>query len=629
MCGIFGVWNYRGVNGHALRKASAMLRHRGPDDEGFLLVNQGQAIPYSGDDTVAKGLEQLPETLEAPNALLHRRLSILDLSPNGHQPMRHQDREIYLTFNGEIYNFQELREQYNLSTTTGTDTEVILQLYAKIGEEAFSKFRGMWALAILDLEKNKLVLSRDRFGIKPLYFTEKNDGLAFSSEVKPLLSLPGMKPEWERDKLLQFLVYGATDDPCETFFKGIEAVKPGHYLSFHLDSLTKTETQYYDLRKQIRKSEYASGTFEERFGDSIREHLISDLEVGSCLSGGLDSSLIVATACPSVKKTFTCSFPNSDIDETDFAKRLTSACPELNQHFTSPGSRDFYEAFDEMIRIQERPIGSASVFAQYAVMQSARKNGITVLLDGQGADEVFGGYYPFAGAYLLSILKSGNLSRFNREMKALKQNFNPKMEHAMMRSLFYNLPKGLKLLARKKKRLGYELIAEKYRGRASELSVPERGASEFTELALRSVGFGLMELLHYEDRNSMRFSIESRVPFLDHRLVEWTLSQPHENLLNNGWTKNPIREALDKRGLKDLAWRRDKLGFVVPQKEWRDELFPELKKNWKDLELDEVFDLNSVMDLLNNPVHSNSAQSEFWRIYGLIRWLKIFKVDLV
>ncbi|MFT5596485.1 MAG: asparagine synthase (glutamine-hydrolyzing), partial [Flammeovirgaceae bacterium] len=123
MCGIFGVWNYRGVNGHALRKASAMLRHRGPDDEGFLLVNQGQAIPYSGDDTVAKGLEQLPETLEAPNALLHRRLSILDLSPNGHQPMRHQDREIYLTFNGEIYNFQELREQYNLSTTTGTDTE--------------------------------------------------------------------------------------------------------------------------------------------------------------------------------------------------------------------------------------------------------------------------------------------------------------------------------------------------------------------------------------------------------------------------------------------------------------------------------------------------------------------------
>lgn len=629
MCGIFGVWNFKGVNGHALRKASVMLRHRGPDDEGFLLVNQGQAIPYSGADTAAKDLEQIPGSLPAPNALLHRRLSILDLSPKGHQPMRHQEREIYLTFNGEIYNFEELREQYKIPTTTGTDTEVILGLYAKIGEECFSKFRGMWALAILDLEKNKLVLSRDRFGIKPLYFCEKDGGLAFSSEVKPLLSLPGMTPQWQRDKLLQFLVYGATDDPCETFFEGIEAVKPGHYLSFDLDSLAKTETQYYDLRKQIRKSEYADGTFEERFGESIREHLISDLEVGSCLSGGLDSSLIVATACPSVKETFTCSFPNSPIDETGFAKQLTTACPDLNQHFTSPGAQDFYESFDELIRVQERPIGSASVFAQYAVMESAREKGITVLLDGQGADEVFGGYYPFAGAYLLSILKSGNIIRFNREMKALKQNFNPKMEQAMMRTLFYHLPKGVKLLARKKKRLGYDLIAEAYRSRAKTLPVPERGASEFTELALRSVGFGLMELLHYEDRNSMRFSIESRVPFLDHRLVEWTLSQPQENLLKNGWTKNPIREALDTRGLSELAWRRDKLGFVVPQKEWRDELFPQLQKNWKDLELDKVFDIKEVTDLLNNPVHSNSAQSEFWRIYGLIRWIQIFKVDLV
>ena len=199
----------------------------------------------------------------------------------------------------------------------------------------------------------------------------------------------------------------------------------------------------------------------------------------------------------------------------------------------------------------------------------------------------------------------------------------------MMRSLFYNLPKGLKLLARKKRRLGYELIADTYRDRAEKLPVPVRGASEFTELALRSAGFGLQELLHYEDRNSMRFSIESRVPFLDHRLVEWTLSQPPGNLLKNGWTKNPIREALDKQGLKELAWRRDKLGFVVPQKEWRDQLFPQLQKNWKDLQLDEAFDLKSVTDLLNNPVNSNSAQSEFWRIYGLIRWMEKFRVDIV
>jgi asparagine synthetase B (glutamine-hydrolysing) len=203
------------------------------------------------------------------------------------------------------------------------------------------------------------------------------------------------------------------------------------------------------------------------------------------------------------------------------------------------------------------------------------------------------------------------------------------MEKAMMRSLFYNLPKGLKLLARKRKRLGYDLIAENYRDRAGRLPAPDRGASEFTELALRSIGFGLKELLHYEDRNSMRFSIESRVPFLDHRLVEWALSQDLSQLINEGWTKYPVREALDQKGLKDLAWRRDKLGFVVPQKAWRDELFPQLQKHWKNLELDEALDLRSVKNLLDNPVDSNSAQSEFWRIYGLIRWLEKFKVELV
>ncbi|MEM9050755.1 MAG: asparagine synthase (glutamine-hydrolyzing) [Bacteroidota bacterium] len=629
MCGIFGVWNYEGVNGHTLRKVSSMLRHRGPDDEGFLLINNGIASEYSGDDTSVKNLEPLPESLPAPFSILHRRLSILDLSPAGHQPMRLPDRGIYVSFNGEIYNYKELKDQYGLDTSTGNDTEVILLLYAKIGEEAFSKFRGMWALSILDLEKGKLILSRDRFGIKPLYHTDHLDSLAFSSEIKPLLALPRMKPQWERDKLVQFLVYGATSDPCETFFKGISTVKPGCYLTFDLETLQKEEHRYYDLRSRASKAEFTNDSFDSRFEESIREHLISDLEVGSCLSGGLDSSAIVATAYPSVKQSFTCSFPDSLIDETDFAKQLTSACADLQQHFTSPSSQDYFEAFDEIIKSQERPIGSASVFAQYAVMKSAKEKGVTVLLDGQGADEVFGGYYPFAGAYLLSLLKSGNFSRFKKEMKLLKQNFNPKMEMAMMRSVFYNLPKGMKLLARKKNRLGFDLLSSRYKNIARGLSVPERGSSDFKDLTIKSVGFGLLELLHYEDRNSMRFSIESRVPFLDHRLVEWALSQSPDTLLNKGWTKNPIRELLHKKGLKDLAWRRDKLGFVVPQKAWRDQLFPKLQEKWKNLELDEVFDQQAVLDLLENPVDSNSAQSEFWRIYGLLRWLEVFKVELV
>lgn len=606
-----------------------MLRHRGPDDEGFLLVREGVAMAFAGDDTALEDLDALPEDLPTPNALLHRRLSILDLSPKGHQPMKHPKRDVHITFNGEIYNYRELKEQYHITTESDSDTELIIHLYAKIGEEAFSKFRGMWGLAILDLEKNKLVLSRDRFGIKPLYYAEINGGLAFSSEVKPLLSLPGIEPEWERHKLLQFLVYGATDDPCETFFKGIEAAKPGHYLNFDLDSLHKTETQYYDLRSKIRKSEYAGGSFDTRFAESIREHLVSDVEVGACLSGGLDSSLIVAKACDTVRQTFTCAFPGSEIDESEFAKELNSVCLSLKQHFNQPTSTEFYSAFDDLITSQERPIGSASVFAQYAVMESAAQNGVKVLLDGQGADEILGGYYPFAGAYLLAILKSGNLKRFKREMKALKQNFNPKMEMAMMRSLFYNLPKGLQVLARKKSRLGFDLIHPDFKKAASALDSPKRGATDFKELSIRSVTFGMMELLHYEDRNAMRFGIESRVPFLDHRLVEWSLSQPAEVKLKDGWTKHPIREALEKSGLPKLAWRRDKLGFVVPQGEWRKELMPLLEKKWKDMELDSVFDGAAVRDLLLNSADTNAAQSEFWRIFGLLRWMEIFKVRLV
>jgi asparagine synthase (glutamine-hydrolysing) len=628
MCGIFGVWNFKDVNGHTLRKVSSMLRHRGPDDEGFLVIQNGHALSFGGNDTKLNEVDELPESLSTPNALLHRRLSIQDLSAAGHQPMRHALREIYLSFNGEIYNFKDLRKQYNLSTKTGTDSEVILALYAKIGEEAFSKFRGMWAIALLDLERNKLILSRDRFGIKPLYYIQRGKEFAFSSEVKPLLALPRSHPEWSREKLVQFLTFGTTSDKDETFFSGISSLKAGHNLILDLDTLQGEESTYYDLPSRIKKSEFIEGSFQDYFTSSIREHLVSDLEVGSCLSGGLDSSLIVAEACPSVKQSFTCAFKGFEIDESRFALQLKSACPDLEQHFTHPEAEDFYHSFDNLIQIQERPIGSASVFAQYAVMKLARQSGIHVLLDGQGADEVLGGYYPFAGAYLLGILKSGQLMRFKKELQALKENFNPRMEQAMLRAFYYQLPRAAQIYARRKNRLGYDLVSKNYQSVAARLESPLRGASGFAELAVNSISFGLLELLHYEDRNSMHFSIESRVPFLDHRLVEWTLNQPSEVLIQKGWTKYPIRKALENKGLGSLAWRKDKLGFVVPQKLWRDELLSQLRQNWRHLELDEVFDLEKVKELLDNPVLSNSAQSEFWRIYGLLRWIEKFKVQL-
>ncbi len=631
MCGIFGLWNFESARGEHLHEASHLLRHRGPDDEGILIFNHQGASRFSGSDTKAGDHPKLPPDEPCANVLLHRRLAIIDLSDAGHQPMSLDERRLHLVFNGEIYNFKELIRAYQLEPKTDSDSEVILLLYRKIGVEAFSKFRGMWAFALLDLEKNELLLCRDRFGIKPLYFLQKNDGLAFSSEVKPLLSLPNVKAEWPLDKILQFLVYGATSDPFETFFEGVLPVKPGTFLRFDLANLHQHEGRFYQLRESVLAGDASWGSFADRFGESLSEHLIADVEIGSCLSGGLDSSLIVAEAskhAPGKFKTFTCSFPGEAIDEASYA-RMLDRDGNLEQHFATPTASDFMSQFDALVLAQERPFGSASIFAQYAVMELAGSRGVKVLLDGQGADEILGGYYPFAGAYLVSLLRKGKLRKYKKEIKALKSNFNPNMGTAMLRAAFYGLPQNFQSMTRQKGRLGYELISEKYKARAAILESPQRGATDFQELGLRSVEFGLYELLHYEDRNAMHFSIESRVPFLDHRVVEWSLAQAPEVKIVNGWTKYPIRQMLDKESYKELAWRKDKLGFVAPQARWRDELRNEMVALIDRIDLPEVFDKVALRNLFLQKLNKPAEQTEFWRVFALLRWLELFKITLI
>ncbi len=588
-------------------------------------------MSFSGRDTSITDLPMLPDELPCVNALLHRRLSILDLSEKGHQPMQAPRRDIHIVFNGEIYNFKELIQKYHLEVNTGTDTEVVLLLYNKLGVDCFQEFRGMWALAILDREKGELILCRDRFGIKPLYFAEADGGLAFSSEIKPLLALDGIEPILARRKLLQFLIFGATDVPHETFFDAIQAIPPGSFRIWQLDSLESSETKWYDIKTQSRNNKPADEDFESLFGESIREHLIADVEIGSCLSGGLDSSAIVAQAAATTKtfKTFTCSFSGEAFDETAFAKKLMRIHPGLEQHFITPTADHFFEQFDELMLLQERPIGSASVFAQYAVMELAAANGMKVLLDGQGADEVLGGYYPFAGAYLLGLLRKGKFQKYRRELRLLKENFNPAMGKAMLRAGFYLLPRRAQMAARKSSRKGSSLIAGKYRKEAKSLRSPLRGSADYRELTFRSLEFGLYELLHYEDRNSMHFGIESRVPFLDHRIVEWALQQNSGELIKGGWTKFPIRQILEKLGLSELAWRKDKLGFVAPQLRWRMELLDKLNGKIGESEISEIFDQEALRELFKSDIRSNEHLSEFWRIYALLRWLKLFKVTLV
>ncbi len=630
MCGIFGVWNFESLTGAHLHRVSSLLRHRGPDDEGFAVVQNGVVRAFAGHSSSDATHAILPNDFSCSNALLHRRLSILDLSSAGHQPMKAEGRNIHIVFNGEIYNFRELIKTHNLSTTTLTDTEVVLQLYARLGTVCFSEFRGMWAMAILDLEKGELILSRDRFGIKPLYFSEVNRGLAFSSEIKPLLSLPGIDPTWSKTKLLQFLTFGATDNPHETFIDSVSALKPGYFRRWNLGSMQHEEFAFYNLRKPTQPHAGPKKSFQEVFDESIREHLIADVEVGSCLSGGLDSSAIVVRASQGseVFKTFTCTFPDEAIDESSYARKVAEDNPKLEQHFTTPTAPDFISGFDALILLQERPIGSASIFAQYSVMQLAASKGMKVLLDGQGADEVLGGYYPFAGAYLLGLLKKGRLGQFRKDLSALKKNFNPAMGKAMLRAAFYALPGPLQVAARKRNRIGSKLISQACRKGASQLSSPRRGSSDFKELTLRSIEYGLYELLHYEDRNAMRFGIESRVPFLDHRLVEWALEQSPGTLMHNGWTKYPVRLELENAGLAKLAWRKDKLGFVAPQERWMKELQPQLVALLSETPVPDCIDRNALNKLLTSGLSQPEHLSEFWRVWSLLRWLHLFEVRI-
>ena len=628
MCGIFGVWNKSEITGRHLLEASALLRHRGPDDEGFTIFNADGARHFSGTDSVV-GLPLLQSTTSCANALLHRRLSILDLSEKGHQPM-HLENRYYLVFNGEIYNFRTLIESYDLNVTTGTDTEVILLLYAQLGMDCFQHFRGMWALAIVDLERNELILSRDRFGIKPLYFHEVGKELVFASELKPLLALPDIQAQWKEERLLEFLLFGAASDPYETFFEGISAVKPGHSIVFDLDSGAKAALPYYEIGTVI--PEMRSADFTTHFENSIDEHLIADVAVGSCLSGGLDSSLIVANAAQKINypfHTFTASFPGEPIDEAVYARKLERASERIVQHFTTPSAAEFGAAIDDLIWSIERPFGSASVFAQRAVMATANTAGTKVLLDGQGADEVFGGYYPFAGAFLIDHLRGGRIRLFFKDYKALKANFNPKMRKAMMRAAYYHLPAWVQRIGRKKMRKGAAIIAPAFRKKLKKLRSPARAARGFHNMARASVAFGLYELLHYEDRNSMRFSIETRVPFLDHRLVEWGLAQNPGDLLREGWTKYPLRKSLDSLGFNELAWRKDKIGFAAPQLSWMKALRPQLEELLQKSRWPEQIDKAAFYTMWNGEMQSAEDQTAFWRIFSLLRWYNLFEVEIV
>ncbi len=542
MCGIAGQYCFDGSapDRELLARMSEQLVHRGPDGVG----------------TEIRGC----------TGLVHRRLAIIDLSEDGLQPMTNEDRTLWLVYNGEIYNYIELREEL---TGKGhrfhsrSDTEVILHAYEEWGTGCLQRFNGMWAFALWDEKAQQLFCARDRFGIKPFYYTGIGGSFLFASEIKGLLSHPdaGKKPD---DEILgTYLAWGVQDHSARTMFDGIYQLKPAHAILVTKDG-PHTPYQYWDVTINGTIRSDAGRGQEDRFldllKDAVRIHLRSDVAVGTCLSGGIDSStlavlinnLIRDEAPESVsdrQKTFSVVFNDKRFDESRYIDELVDATG-VDSHRTEPEPAQLWEDIDRLVWVQDEPFGSLSIYAQYCVMRLARKN-VKVVLDGQGADELLGGYLAYQAGYIRGLLHSYHLG------SALGEIAGSFRHHGG----FFRSALG-QLFTRRSRRSLLTVSAQKidrYGG-----SLPEVLHRELTSTNLPA-------LLHYEDRNAMAFSIESRVPYLDVRLAEYIASLPLDRKIRNGITKIALRNAVKGIIPESIRCRMDKMGFVTPEEIWMKE----------------------------------------------------------
>ena len=588
MCGIAGIYSAAGrpVDLHLLEAMTQVLAHRGPDGEGYVLMALGgkeKPVPARGRLThsMASGSNRYSIGFG------HRRLAIVDLTPLGHQPMASENDRIWITYNGEIYNYRELRhelKQRGYQFRSGTDTEVILQAYLEWGDECLSHLNGMFAFALWDAREDRLFCARDRFGIKPFYYCFDGERLLFASEIKSLLQDASYRPSPEQQAVYDYLVYAVQDHTDRTFFSGIKQLKPGHSLLVRDGTLTIRP--WWDLKPldPLQDPDRIVTTFRERFEEAIRLNLRSDVPIGSCLSGGIDSSSIVCTVHKLLSlhpseidqtsiggriRTFSSCFEDSAFDERPYIRAVVKRTG-AEGHEVFPDGRQLFDELPRILWHQEEPFAGTSIMAQWAVMRLAANSGVKVLLDGQGADELLAGYPGYLGSYGADLLRQWRWSSFLREWKAYRKEHvvaDPTIAANLLRGFFP--ASGIATLRSWVK--GDRSWLDPDFGRrhrwspASTTRFPTRLENHLYS-SLRS--FGLPALLHYEDRNAMAFSVEARVPFLDHRLVEWLVHVPPEFKIRQGMTKFVLREAMAGILPEEVRLRTDKMGFVTPQDQW-------------------------------------------------------------
>jgi|WetSurMetagenome_2_1015567.scaffolds.fasta_scaffold00255_19 asparagine synthase (glutamine-hydrolysing) len=574
MCGIAGlIFDAPIAMNHDVgRRLSGPLSHRGPDDHGWCaLTGQGVLL-----DRCVAG------EISSEAVLVHRRLSILDLTEAGRQPMGTRDGRYFVVYNGEIYNFLELRselESVGCRFHSRSDTEVLLNGYAQWGLDVLHRLTGMFAFAILDVAERKLLLSRDFFGIKPLYYTFWRDGFAFASELKPLLNLPGVSRSVNPRRLYEYLRSGLTDQGGETLFTGIYQLPTAHYLELSIDRprAIPRPKRYWeiDLSNRCELSfAKAAEHLRDLFLDSVRLHLRSDVPVGAALSGGIDSSSIVMAMrrlSPDQDiHTFSYMADDPALNEERWVD-IIGANARTVVHKVTSEPEQLVADLEHLVDLQGEPFASTSIYSQQRVFQAARAAGIKVMLDGQGADELLGGYDVYAAVRLASLLrrqkwqeallfwhKASKLPKKTKLWQLLGQFLFPPPVQAGLRHLV-----GRELWPAWMNRSWFD-------ERGVEGQVHSHNREDLREALQRTLAqSSLPMLLRYEDRNSMACSIESRVPFLTPQLAGFVLSLPEEYIIApNGTSKAVFREAM--RGIVPDAIlnRSDKIGFETPEKRW-------------------------------------------------------------
>jgi asparagine synthase (glutamine-hydrolysing) len=537
------------------------VAYRGPDDRGSTFFRHCGSF-----------LEEVSSVSSAWEVGLgHRRLSILDLSPAGHQPM-HYAGKFWIVYNGEVYNFLELRaelERLGHRFCSWSDTEVILAAYAEWGTSCFARFRGMWGLAILDCVRNEVILCRDRLGIKPLYLWEGSGIVAVASEIKQFLCVPGFTARINAVAAAQYLQTGY-ENPERSFFQDIQPIRAGSWLRISLDTLHVSTAESYWHPEQVQisvvRAEEAGRLFADKLKECVKIHLRSDVPVGCALSGGLDSSSIAMLAHTlrndqdDPLHTFTSTFPGEGIDEREYCD-VVLAKIHASAHFVTPEPLEFLTDLDRFLWVHDEPVGSFSTYAGYCVARLTRQLEVPVTLNGQGGDEIFSGYWQTYFLHLRDLWRQGRLLALGSHFAgALTGKGNP--------ALVSQVPTMFRIYrARVKPGLQPHFHNTAMQNTGNVL----RGVLNMHERARRLHEIRVMflpQLLKWDDRNSMAFSIESRYPFLDHEMIELCLSFAPRTLFKLGWTKYPLRLGLRDILPLSILQRRSKFGFETPQGKW-------------------------------------------------------------